>query len=130
MTEGERTVRIMLQVPLSLVARIDALHRGHGRPSGTKDVIYLEALARGIAALEVGDGGGAGEPVRTRTSPEIADDILERVARGETAKAIADHLNRTGRRMEDGRRWTPAGIDRIVDQEQTRAMRDPRGSQR
>jgi len=60
MANGERMVRIQLEVPLSMVARADALHRARSRspePVGpmTKEDLYLEALARGLSTLEAGD---------------------------------------------------------------------------
>lgn len=60
MAHRERRVRIQLEVPLSMVARADALHRARARspepvaPSNKQD-LYLEALERGLAILEAGD---------------------------------------------------------------------------
>lgn len=59
MSHGERMVRIQLEVPLSMVARADALHRAraHDAPGRRREALYLEALDLGLRALETGEGG-------------------------------------------------------------------------
>ncbi len=108
MPNAERMVRIQLEIPLSLVARIDALHRA-APEAVDKAAMYLDALDRGIAALESGDIITAVSRAAPNTSayPDRA-----RPDDGEAARVVlrGDRFVADARRADD-RRDAPRSIE-------------------
>lgn len=127
MPNAERMVRIQLEIPLSLVARIDALHRA-APEDVDKATMYLDALDRGIAALESGDIITAVSRAAPNASayPERArsDDAPARVVlRGDRFVADARRADdrrdaprsiEAGRRTEDHQRARRAVVDDVM----------------
>lgn len=124
MSHPERMVRIQLEVPLSLVARVDALDRGRrsGRdaPPG-KAALYLDALRRGLAALEAGaDERPDRAPEPPTPHPADAERVVlrgDRLAYGTRSgddRRDDDRGFDTGRRADDQRRVRRAFIDEIM----------------
>lgn len=129
MPNAERMVRIQLEIPLSLVARIDALHRA-APEAVDKATMYLDALDRGVAALESGDiitavnraAPDAREPYADRARPDGSDPARV-VLRGDRFVADARRADdrrdaprsiEAGRRADDHQRARRAVIDDVM----------------
>lgn len=119
MSHPERMVRIQLEVPLSLVARIDALDRGRrpGDDAPGKAALYLEALRRGIAALEAGEDEApprpGPHPADTERVVLRGDHLAYGTRSGEDRRGDERGLD-AGRRAEDVRRVRRAFIDEVM----------------
>ncbi|MCB9544219.1 MAG: hypothetical protein R3F65_01405 [bacterium] len=119
MSHPERMVRIQLEVPLSLVARIDALDRGRrpgDEPPG-KAALYLDALRRGLTALEAGEAEAAPRPGPHPADTERVvlrgDRLAYGTRSGEDRRGDERGLD-AGRRAEDVRRVRRAFIDEVM----------------
>lgn len=114
MPNAERMVRIQLEIPLSLVARIDALHRAApAADAADKAALYLDAFDRGVAALESGDVITAvSRPEARRDSASRDSAPWDSASRAEPARVVlrGDRFVADARQTPE-RREAPRSVD-------------------